>query len=139
MSEMALTADHLVVIGRGRLIAEMPVAEFIAQSSQQFVRVRTPQANLFKEAMSSSGATVVQEEDGALSVAGVSAELIGDIAFEQRLTLHELSPQMASLEEAFMELTQDSVDYRGEGGFSADPHLTHNNDPADAGTKVSTR
>ena len=139
MSEMALTADHLVVIGRGRLIAEMPVADFIAQSSQQFVRVRTPQANLFKEAMHSSGATVVQEDDGALSVAGVSAQVIGDIAFEQRLTLHELSPQMASLEEAFMELTQDSVDYRGEGGFSADPNLVPNHDPADAGTKVSTQ
>ena len=139
MSEMALTADHLVVIGRGRLIAEMPVADFIAQSSQQFVRVRTPQADLFKEAMSSSGATVVREDDGALSVSGVSAELIGDIAFEQRLTLHELSPQMASLEEAFMELTQDSVDYRGEGGFSAVPEPTDHNEPAAAGTKASTR
>ena len=64
MSEMALTADHLVVIGRGRLIAEMPVAEFIAQSSQQFVRVRTVQPNEFREAMQSNGATVVQEEDG---------------------------------------------------------------------------
>jgi ABC-2 type transport system ATP-binding protein len=139
MSEMALTADHLVVIGRGRLIAEMPVADFIAQSSQQFVRVRTPQVNLFKDAMHASGATVVQDDDGALSVAGVSAELIGDIAFEQRLTLHELSPQMASLEEAFMELTQDSVDFRGEGGFSGDPNLVPNHDPADAGAKVSIR
>jgi ABC-2 type transport system ATP-binding protein len=118
MSEMALTADHLVVIGRGRLIAEMPVADFIAQSSQQFVRVRTPQTNEFREAMQSHGATVVLEDDGALSVAGLNAGEIGDIAFDRRLPLHELSPQLASLEEAFMELTQDSVDYRGG---AADP------------------
>jgi ABC-2 type transport system ATP-binding protein len=128
MSEMALTADHLVVIGRGRLIAEMPVAEFIAQSSQQFVRVRTLQPDDFGVAMRAAGATVVREEDGALSVAGLNAQEIGDIAFDQRLALHELSPQMASLEEAFMELTQDSVDYRGEGGFAADHVLAHDND-----------
>jgi ABC-2 type transport system ATP-binding protein len=127
MSEMALTADHLVVIGRGRLIAEMPVAEFIAQSSQQFVRVRTLQPNEFQTAMRSAGATVTQEEDGAFSVAGLDAQEIGDIAFDQRLALHELSPQLASLEEAFMELTQDSVEYRGEGGFAADPDLSHDN------------
>lgn len=112
MSEMALTADHLVVIGRGRLIAEMPVAEFVAQSSQQFVRVRTVLPDEFREAMHSNGATVVQEDDGALSVVGLKAEQIGDIAFDRHLPLHELSPQLASLEEAFMELTQDSVDYR---------------------------
>jgi ABC-2 type transport system ATP-binding protein len=112
MSEMALTADHVVVIGRGRLIAEMPVDEFIAQSSQQFVRIRTPQPQDFTEAMRTNGATVNREDDGALSVAGLNAQEIGDIAFQQRLALHELSPQLASLEEAYMELTQDSVDYR---------------------------
>ena len=123
MSEMALTADHLVVIGRGRLIAEMPVADFIAQSSQQFVRVRTVQPNEFREAMQADGATVEQEEDGALSVVGLSAEEIGDIAFDQRIPLHELSPQLASLEDAFMELTQDSVDYRpGATGVTDDLH-----------------
>jgi ABC-2 type transport system ATP-binding protein len=134
MSEMALTADHLVVIGRGRLIAEMPVAEFIAQSSQQFVRVRTQQPDEFQAAMRSHGATVVLEEDGAVSVAGISAQEIGDIAFDQRLALHELSPQLASLEEAFMELTQDSVEYRGEGGLLVDPVPGHhNNQPTPAG------
>jgi ABC-2 type transport system ATP-binding protein len=134
MSEMALTADHLVVIGRGRLIAEMPVADFIAQSSQQFVRVRTLQTDAFREAMQSSGATVVQEDDGALSVAGLTAEEIGDIAFERRLLLHELSPQLASLEEAFMELTQDSIDYRGGASDPVEPPVTRNNDrPIPAG------
>ena len=128
MSEMALTADHLVVIGRGRLIAEMPVADFIAQSSQQFVRVRTVQPNEFREAMQSNGATVVQEEDGALSVVGLNAEEIGDIAFDRRLPLRELSPQLASLEEAFMELTQDSVDYRPGTADLTDDLLTLNSD-----------
>ena len=120
MSEMALTADHLVVIGRGRLIAEMAVDEFIAQSSEQVVRVRTPQPDEFAEAMRSNGATIVQEEDGTLSVAGLNAQEIGDIALVQHVALHELTPQLASLEEAFMEITKDSVDYRSEGGFAAD-------------------
>jgi ABC-2 type transport system ATP-binding protein len=134
MSEMALTADHLVVIGRGRLIAEMPVSDFIAQSSQQFVRVRTLRLNEFREAMQSNGATVVQEEDGALSVAGLNAREIGDIAFDRQLPLHELSPQMASLEEAFMELTQDSVDYRGGTADPTDTLLSlNNNRPMPAG------
>jgi ABC-2 type transport system ATP-binding protein len=127
MSEMALTADHLVVIGRGRLIAEMPVADFIAQSSQQFVRVRTVQPDEFREAMESNGATVVQEEDGALSVVGLTAEEIGDLAFDRRLPLHELSPQLASLEEAFMELTQDSVDYRPGAADLTDDLITLDN------------
>jgi ABC-2 type transport system ATP-binding protein len=123
MSEMALTADHLVVIGRGRLIAEMPVADFIAQSSKQFVRVRTLQVNELREALGSHGATVIQEDDGSLSVGGLSATEIGDIAFDRRLPLHELSPQLASLEEAFMELTQDSVDYRAAVPADALPTL----------------
>jgi ABC-2 type transport system ATP-binding protein len=115
MSEMALTADHLVVIGRGRLMAEMAVDAFIAQSSQQFVRIRTPEPAAFTEVMRGQGATVVQEDDGAIAVTGLDAQQIGDIAFERRLALHELSPQRASLEEAFMELTHDSVDYRPVG------------------------
>jgi len=109
MSKMALTADHLVVIGRGRLIAEMPVDAFIAQSSEHVARVRTPKPSEFCEAIRSSGATVIQEADGVLAVAGLNAQEIGDIAFAERVALHELSPQLASLEEAFMEMTQDSV------------------------------
>jgi len=118
MSEMALTADHLVVIGRGQLMAEMTVDAFIAQSSQQFVRIRTPQPGAFTEAIRANGGTVVQEDDGAISVSGLDAQHIGDIAFERRVALHELSPQRGSLEEAFMELTHDSVDYRPVGASS---------------------
>jgi ABC-2 type transport system ATP-binding protein len=126
MSEMALTADHLVVIGRGSLISQMPVADFISQSSQQFVRVRTVQPAELETALRSAGAIVGHEDDGSMAVTGLSAQEIGDIAFDLRLPVHELSPQLASLEEAFMELTHDSVDYRGEGGYSADSDFGHN-------------
>jgi ABC-2 type transport system ATP-binding protein len=111
MSEMALTAEHLVVIGRGRLIAEMPVCDFIAQSSRQFVRVRTRQCELLTRELQATGATVVPEEDGGLAVTGVPAAEIGVVASSHGVVLEELSPQAASLEEAFMELTHDSVEY----------------------------
>ncbi|HVC68835.1 MAG TPA: ATP-binding cassette domain-containing protein [Acidimicrobiales bacterium] len=114
MSEMALTADRLVVIGRGRLIAEMPVAEFIACNSRQFVRVRIAQdseATALADALAGVGAQVV-EDDGAMCVTGLCAAEIGELAASVGATLHELSPQMASLEDAFMELTGDSVEFR---------------------------
>ena len=111
MSEMALTAEHLVVIGRGRLIAEMAVSEFIAQSSRQFVRVRTRQCEVLTHELLATGASVVPEEDGGLAVTGVPAAEIGAVASACGVTLEELSPQAASLEEAFMELTHDSVEY----------------------------
>ncbi len=120
MSEMALTADHLVVIGRGRLIAEQPVAEFIAQSSGQHVLVRTPQPDRLAQALVESGATIAHREDGALEVSGSSGPAIGDLAAGLGIAVHELTPQSASLEEAFMELTRDSVEFHGEGGDQPD-------------------
>jgi ABC-2 type transport system ATP-binding protein len=113
MSEMALTADQLVVIGRGRLISSGSVAEFIADSSGQFVRVRSPRAGELEQSLSSHGANVITEPDGALAVSGMAADVIGEVAGAAGIHLHELSPQMASLEEAFMELTRDSVEFRG--------------------------
>jgi ABC-2 type transport system ATP-binding protein len=116
MSEMALTADHLVVIGRGRLISTGTVAEFIAQSTSQFVRVRTPRVRELTTVLMSQGVPgveVTSEDDGALTVGGMSAVDIGDLAGASGIYLHELSPQMASLEEAFMELTRDAVEFRG--------------------------
>ncbi len=113
MSEMALTADQLVVIGRGRLISSGSVSDFIAESSGQFVRVRSPEATALEALLRTQGAHVVAEEDGSFSVSGLDAAAIGTLAGDAGLHLHELSPQMASLEEAFMELTRDSVDYRG--------------------------
>jgi ABC-2 type transport system ATP-binding protein len=112
MSEMALTAEHLVVIGRGKMIAETSVADFIAQSSGNSVKVRSPQLEALRNALNRAGAQVL-ELDGALTVTGMEASAIGDIAAGHQITLHELSPQAASLEEAFMELTYDSVEFRG--------------------------
>jgi ABC-2 type transport system ATP-binding protein len=116
MSEMALTADHLVVIGRGRLIADQPVAEFVAQSSRATVRVRTPSPAPLTTALVESGAHVDTQPDGALVVSGLAAAAVGDLAAGLGIALHELSPHAASLEEAFMELTQGSVEFRAEDG-----------------------
>jgi len=123
MSEMALTADHLVVIGRGRLIADQPVAAFVAQSSRAWVRVRTPQPDPLTTALVGAGAQVHLEADGSLVVNGLAAAAIGDLAAGLGIALHELAPQAASLEEAFMELTHESVEFRapGPGALSTIP------------------
>ena len=118
MSEMALTADHLIVIGRGRLLADMPMADFIAQASPAVVRVRSPHATPLRELLLGDGVTVSSDEPGVLEVAGLSTEAIGDRAAADGLTLHELSPRHASLEDAFMELTRDAVEYEA-GGMTA--------------------
>ena len=110
MSEMALTADHLIVIGRGRLIADVPVGEFIQGAGRNVVRVRSPQATELRDLLAGPDVTVTAV-DGALEVSGLTAEQIGDLAAERRLRIHELTPQRASLEEAFMELTRDDVEY----------------------------
>jgi ABC-2 type transport system ATP-binding protein len=114
MSEMALTADQIVVIGRGRLISAGSTADFIAESSTQFVRVRSPQIDRLGELMRAKGAVTRPEADGALAVSGLSAPEIGDLAGSNGIYLHELATQLASLEEAFMELTRDSVEFHAE-------------------------
>ncbi|MGH9028968.1 MAG: AAA family ATPase, partial [Acidimicrobiales bacterium] len=119
MSEMALTADHLVVVGLGRLIAEQPVREFIAESSGQRVLVRTPKAEELASALVDAGARVSRSGDGVLDVNGLSASDIGDLALSRGVALHELTPQMASLEDAFMDLTDQSVEFRGEASAVA--------------------
>ncbi len=112
MSEMALTADYLVVIGRGRLVAEERVDDFIARSSGQNVKVRSPKLDVLSPALLDHGAQLQKSDDGALEVSGLSAAAIGDLAASLGLALHELTPQTASLEEAFMELTHDSVEFQ---------------------------
>jgi len=107
---MALTADEVVVIGRGRFLAQQPVAEMTAKSEARFVRVRSPGLDRLRAALDEQGAQTAPE-DGALSVRGMDAVAIGDLAASLRVTLHELSPQSASLEEAFMELTEESIEY----------------------------
>ena len=114
MSEMALTADHVVVIGRGRLIADTSITEFISGSSQLEVLVRSPQAKTLCGLLVDAGADVRAEAGGGWRVRGLSSAQIGEIAADHRVTLHELSPQQASLEEVFMQLTQDAVEFAAE-------------------------
>jgi ABC-2 type transport system ATP-binding protein len=112
ISEMALTAERLVVIGRGTLIAETSVEEFSAQHQAEAVRVVTPTPQLMVTALSKEGVRPTVSEDGGIVVTGVPSARIGEIAAQASLTLHELTPIRASLEDAFMELTSDSVEYR---------------------------
>jgi ABC-2 type transport system ATP-binding protein len=119
MNEMSVTADHLVVIGRGELIADCSTKEFIAQSTQQSVLVRTPDPARLTSAITAEGGQVQEApppEDSAdsapvLTVTGIPAPRIGELAAASSVVLHELTPQTGSLEEAFMELTADSVEY----------------------------
>ncbi|MFI1353559.1 ABC transporter ATP-binding protein [Streptomyces sp. NPDC020898] len=110
MSEMALTADHLVVIGQGRLLADTSMADFIDQNSRSYVRIRSPQRERLLDVLYAAGITAVQAGE-ALEVDGGKAERIGELAAQHQIVLHELSPQQASLEEAFMQLTAESVEY----------------------------
>ncbi|SEF91980.1 ABC-2 type transport system ATP-binding protein [Actinacidiphila yanglinensis] len=121
MSEMALTADHLIVIGRGRLMADTSMSDFIEKNSRSFVRLRTPQQERFKDVMSRAGHTVVETGDGAFEIADSDAAALGELAAQHQLVLHELSPQRASLEEAFMQLTAESVEYHAGGQMGSAP------------------
>ena len=116
MSEMEHTADQLIVIGRGQLLADCTMEEFIARSSGQTVRVATPQPDQLVKAVADAGGSAVNSADGTLIVSGLVAAQVGDIAFEHGVRLHELTVVRASLEAAFMELTADSVEYRGGEG-----------------------
>jgi ABC-2 type transport system ATP-binding protein len=112
MSEMALTADHLIVIGRGRLIADMSVEEFVRKASGERVRVVTPQATRLRELVLGPNVSVTSEKSDVVEVQGLTAQAVGEIAAENRIVLHELVPVQASLEEAFMELTREDVEFK---------------------------
>jgi ABC-2 type transport system ATP-binding protein len=111
MSEMENTADHLIVIGQGRLIADCTVDEFIQRNSELAVRVRTPGAARLAELVAGNGGTARADGDNALLVTGISPDRLGDLAFDNGIRIHELAPLQASLEQAFMELTRDSVEF----------------------------
>ncbi|MPV37661.1 ABC transporter ATP-binding protein [Georgenia subflava] len=114
MSEMAQTADQLLVIGRGRIIAAGPVQEVIDSVSGAGVRVRSPRAAELQALLQAEGIAVTSPEAGTLDLVGTSVERVGDLAFAHAIPLHELSPRSGSLEEAYMSLTQDAVEYRSE-------------------------
>jgi ABC-2 type transport system ATP-binding protein len=115
MSEMALTADHLIVIGRGRLVADTSVEAFTQRASKKLVTVRSPQAEELRDALAGPDVRVALLDRELLEVSGLTAATIGETAAERGLVLHELTPQQASLEEAFMELTRDDLEYRASG------------------------
>jgi len=112
MSEMALTADHLIVIGRGKLIADTSTAEFVRRASGSVVRVRSPQAARLAALLSASGRAVTPIEGELLEVSGATPDSVGETAAANGIVLHELTLVQASLEEAFMELTRDDVEFK---------------------------
>ncbi|SFF60703.1 ABC-2 type transport system ATP-binding protein [Actinacidiphila alni] len=112
MSEMALTAEHLIVIGRGRLIADTSVADFVRTAAGASVRVRTDEAERLRQLLVGHEVSVASVDRGVLEVTGLSSDRIGRIAADQAIALAELTPQQASLEEAFMEMTRDAVEYQ---------------------------
>jgi ABC-2 type transport system ATP-binding protein len=114
MSEMAVTADHLIVIGRGRLLADESVEHFIHRHSGNVVRVRTPSADELAAAVAAPDVTVTALEPGLLEVEGLTAVQLGELAARSGWVLHELTPQQVTLEDAFMDLTQDEVEYRAQ-------------------------
>ncbi|MEU8673328.1 ATP-binding cassette domain-containing protein [Streptomyces sp. NPDC048560] len=111
MSEMALTADHLIVIGQGRLLADTSMADFIHDNSRSYVRLRSPQQERLRDVLHGEGIVAVESGNGTLEIDGATTEALGELAARHQLVLHELSSQRASLEEAFMQMTAGSVEY----------------------------
>jgi ABC-2 type transport system ATP-binding protein len=111
MSEMEETADHLVVLGRGRLLADVPMLDLLGRHAA--VRVRSPQASLLARALERAGAGVDYDNDGALWVEGLDVVEVGDVAYLSGLRVHELTQITASLEAAYMALTEDELEHQG--------------------------
>lgn len=119
MSEMAQMAEDVVVIGKGRLITHTSMNELLANNQQSYVRVRAPRIDDLLPTLEARGAKVTRDHDGAVNVYGLDEASIGEMAFGSGVVLHELSPVNASLEEVFMELTEESVEYHGSGGVTS--------------------
>ncbi|CAN5663755.1 ABC transporter ATP-binding protein [soil metagenome] len=125
MSEMALTAEQFIIVGRGRLIADVSGAELAAMTPALSVRVRSPQAVELTDVLAADGVEIVIREPELLEVTGLSADQIGAGAWAANLRLHELTPMRASLEETFMNLTRDAVDYHGVSDIKHDKNTGH--------------
>jgi ABC-2 type transport system ATP-binding protein len=121
LSEMALMADHLVVIGKGRLIATGPVEEFVSSAHGNAVVVRTPDTGTLGDALVAAGASVDRTEPGVLVVSGLTAQAVGDLAFDRGVRLHELTNRVATLEEAFLERTAGAEEFQAHGVLTALP------------------
>ncbi|MCW4458717.1 ABC transporter ATP-binding protein [Microbacterium sp. MPKO10] len=114
MSEMAQTADHVIVLGRGKIIADAPMTDIIAASTGNLVHVRTPQTADLARLLTAPDVSVTSRENGLLEVSGIDARQIGESAASHGIVLHELTPVNASLEDAYLQLTNDAVEYRTE-------------------------
>jgi ABC-2 type transport system ATP-binding protein len=124
MSEMALTAEHLIIVGRGRLIRDVSVADFVRDSSKKIVRVRSPQATELREIVLGPDVRVSSDAPSVLEIEGLTSDQIGQAAALNGFVLYELTPQQVSLEEAFMELTRGEVEYRtGAPTFDDTPDI----------------
>ncbi|WP_392672618.1 ABC transporter ATP-binding protein [Streptomyces sp. LN785] len=121
MSEMALTAEHLIVIGQGRLLADTSMADFIHQNSRSYVRLRSPQQERLRDVLHEAGLVAVESGNGTLEIDGSTTEQLGELAARHQIVLHELSSQRASLEEAFMQMTADSVEYHAHSDHEGAP------------------
>ncbi|MFT4214576.1 MAG: ATP-binding cassette domain-containing protein [Microbacterium sp.] len=121
MSEMAMTADHVIVLGRGHVLADAPLDELVAAWTATTVRVHTPRPGELAELLARPGVTVTTHETGVLQVEGTTAAAIGDAAADAGIPLHELTPTTGSLEDAYLALTGDAVEYRS-GPHHAEPH-----------------
>jgi ABC-2 type transport system ATP-binding protein len=112
MAEMGRTADQVIVVAKGRLVANMPIDEFTSKNSRRSVLVRSPQLDDLRTLLQGAGASTSDESDGSISVLGLSADAIGDLAARHSLVLHELTPQSGTLEEAFVESTEGNIEYQ---------------------------
>ncbi|WEH35952.1 ATP-binding cassette domain-containing protein [Streptomyces sp. AM 4-1-1] len=121
MSEMALTADHLIVIGQGRLLADTSMADFIHQNSRSYVRLRSPEQERLRDVLREEGVVVIEAGDGVLEIDDATTESLGELAARHQIVLHELSSQRASLEEAFMQMTAGSVEYHAHSERGEEP------------------
>jgi ABC-2 type transport system ATP-binding protein len=130
MSEMAQTADQIIVLGRGRIIADASVAEILAQATGNAVRVRTPDAVRFANLLARPEVTVTQTGADILSVTGLDSARVGEIAAGSHIVLHELTPMAVSLETAYLELTQDDVEYHAGGIIPPPPVAQPTNEGA---------
>jgi ABC-2 type transport system ATP-binding protein len=130
MSEMALTAEHLIIIGRGRLIRDVSVADFVREASKNVVFVRSPEASALRELVLGPDVRVSSAAPGTLEVEGLGADQIGSAAAENGLVLYELTPQHPSLEEAFMALTQDEVEFRNPTVAATETEVDYERIPA---------
>ena len=118
MSEMSLTADHVIVLGRGRVLADASISDLVNAWTRSAVTVRSPRAADLAQLVAGADVTVTSSDSGVLDITGITAAAVGDLAAQHGIALHELTPRSGSLEDAYLALTEGSVEYRTQGAAS---------------------